>query len=229
MNIEHQTDEQDWGVLYKLGGLAAYAMAGITIAQFIAFIIVPPPYEGSVLEWFTFFQKSKLAGLVGFELLMVVYVLLSLVTTLALFILLRRVNPTYTVLYLAFSLVGVICFVQARPVFEMLSLSNDFAAATTDAQKAIHLSAGEILLADFHGTSFHVSYVLGSLSGLLISLVMLKTNAFSKTTAYLRIASSVFDFGLYVPVIGLFISLFSVLFLLAWSILVARRLLQLSH
>lgn len=227
MNTEHHA--KDWKSLYKLGGLAAYAMAGITIIQFIAFIVAPPPYEGSALEWFKFFQDNKLAGLVGFELLMVLYVLLSLLTTLALFILLRSVNPTYTAIYLAFSLVGVICFIQARPVFEMLSLSGGFAAAATDSQKAIYLSVGETLLADFHGTSFHVSYVLGSLSGALVSLAMLKTDIFSKTTAYLRIASSVFDFGLYVPGVGLFISLFSVLFLLIWNILVARRLLQIAQ
>jgi hypothetical protein len=57
---------------------------------------------------------------------------------------------------------------------------------------------------------------------------MLKTNVFSKTTAYLRIASSLFDFGLYIPTIGLFISLFSVFFLLAWDILIAIRLFQLA-
>lgn len=227
MNTEHQTE--DWKPLYKFGGLAAYVMAGITIAQFIAFMISPPPYESSALEWFTFFESSQLAGLVGFELLMVAYVLVSIPTTLALFMLLRRASPSYTAVYLALSLVGVICFVQARPVFEMLALSGKFAATATEAQRAVYLLAGETLLADFHGTSFHVSYVLGSLSGLLISPAMLKTDIFSKTTTYLRIASSVFDFGLYVPVVGLFISLFSVLFLLAWNILVARRLLQLAR
>jgi hypothetical protein len=77
--------------------------------------------------------------------------------------------------------------------------------------------------------AFQVSYVLDPLSGLIISLVMLRTNLFDRTTAWLRIASSVCDFGLYIPGIGLYISLFFVFFLLAWNILVARRLFQLAR
>jgi hypothetical protein len=58
---------------------------------------------------------------------------------------------------------------------------------------------------------------------------MLKSRIFSRATAYVRIGSSVFDFGLYVPVIGIYLSIFSVLFLFAWNIMVARRLFQLAR
>ena len=75
----------------------------------------------------------------------------------------------------------------------------------------------------------HGMWVLPFVMMTIISLVMLKTDVFSKTTAYLRIASSVFDFGLYVPVVGMYISIFSVLFLLIWDILIARRLFQLGR
>ena len=84
------------------------------------------------------------------------------------------------------------------------------------------------MVAIFHGTAFQVSYILGSITGFLIAAVMLRSGIFSKTTAYLRIGSSVFDFGIFIPGIGLFISLLSVVFLLVFNIMVARRLLQLS-
>ena len=57
---------------------------------------------------------------------------------------------------------------------------------------------------------------------------MLKSHLFSRSTAYFRIASSLLDFGLFIPAIGLFISLFSVVCLLIWNILVARKLWQLG-
>jgi hypothetical protein len=120
------------------------------------------------------------------------------------------------------------CFIAARPVFEMLYLSNGYAAAETDAQRAIFLAAGEAKVATFHGTAFYINYVLGSITGLIISLVMLKTNIFSRATAYVRIASSVFDFGLFVPIIGMFFAIFSMVFLVAWNIMIARRLFQLG-
>lgn len=221
--------EHDWKPLYKTGGLALVVMAGIILVQMLVFMVAPPPYAGSALDWFELFQKNNLIGLINFEVLMVVYVILSILPTLALAVLHRNISPSWITIYLALSLVGVISFIVARPAFEMLSISNGYAAVTTDAQRAAFFAAGETLLAIFHGMAFQVSYVLGSLSGLLISLVMLKTNLFGRTTAWLRIASSICDFGLYIPVVGLYISLFSVFFLLAWNILIARRLFQLAR
>ena len=57
---------------------------------------------------------------------------------------------------------------------------------------------------------------------------MLRSSTFSKGTAYLRLASSILDFGLFVPVIGLYVSLASVACLVVFNALVARRLLQLG-
>ena len=229
MKTEHTEIDHGWKPLFKLGGVSALMMVGIIIVQMIVFMSAPPPYEGGAAAWFTLFQNNKIIGLIDFELLMIIYVFFSLPITLALYVLLRRVSPSFTAIYIVLSLIGIMSFIAARPAFEMLSLSNGYAAASTDAERAVYLSAGETLLAVFHGTAFQVSYILGSLGGLIISLVMLKTDVFSKTTAYLRIASSVFDFGLYVPVIGMYISIFSVLFLFIWDILVARRLFQLGR
>jgi hypothetical protein len=58
---------------------------------------------------------------------------------------------------------------------------------------------------------------------------MLRASIFSKATAYIRIASSICDLGLYIPVVGLYISIFSVLFLFVWNILIARKFFQLSR
>jgi len=218
-----------WKALYKVGGVAALMMVGIIVIQMVVFMTTPPPLEGTAIDWFGLFQSNKLIGLIGFELLMIIYVILSIPIVLSLYHALRRTDPAFMALYVALSLIGVMSFIAARPAFEMLSLSNQFTAATTEAQKSVFLAAGEATLATFHGAAFHVSYVLGSLTGLIISIVMLRTNVFSKATAYVRIASSIFDFGLYVPTIGMFLSIFSVLFLFIWNIMIARRLFQLAR
>ena len=224
-----ETTTPAWKVLYRFGGIAALLMIGIIIIQMIVFMTVPPPLEGSAIDWFRLFQKNKLIGLIDFELLMLVYTIISIPVTLSLYHALKRNDQAFTALYVILSIIGVVFFVAARPVFEMLWLSDQFAAATTEAQRTIFLAAGEATLAAFHGTSFQVSYVLGSIAGLIISLVMLRSQVFSRATAYVRIASSVLDFGLYVPGIGLFLSIFSVLFLFIWNIMIARRLFQLAR
>jgi len=222
------TTDSKWNSLYKIGGAAALIMVAITLAQFVSFIVASPPLEGNAGDWFALFQKSAFLGLLGFESLLVIYALLSVLVSLALFAALRPASQSLTAIFLILSVIGGMAFIVARPALEMLSLSNQYSAATTDAQRTAILAAGEVMVAIFHGTAFQVSYILGSITGLLIAAAMLRSGVFSRTTAYLRIGSSVFDFGIFIPGIGLYISLLSVVFLLAFNILVARRLLQLG-
>ena len=76
----------------------------------------------------------------------------------------------------------------------------------------------------------HVSIEIaeGSITGLILSLVMLRSTIFSKATAYVRITSSVLDFGLFIPVVGLYVSALSAVLLLVWNIMIARRMFQLG-
>jgi len=223
-----ESTDSNWNGLYKVGGVAALIMVAITLAQSVSFIVAPPPLEGNAGDWFALFQKSAFLGLLGFEVLLVIYVLLSVLVSVALFAALRPASQSLAVLFLVLSVIGAMAFIVARPAFEMLSLSNQYSAATTDVQRSAILAAGEAMIAIFQGTAFQVSYILGSITGLLIAAAMLRSSVFSRTTAYLRIGSSVFDFGLFIPGIGVFISLLSVMFLLVFNILVARRLLQLG-
>ena len=73
-------------------------------------------------------------------------------------------------------------------------------------------------------------YILGALALLIISIVQLRSDAFSRTTAYLGIMANLLAFGLYVPNIGVYISILSVFpFLTIWLILSARTFLQLGR
>jgi hypothetical protein len=227
-HVEKNVDS-GWGTIYTIGGIAALTMAAITLSQFVVFAVAPPPLEGTAADWFALFQKNALFGLLAFEFSLVVYVVLAIPVALAFYAALRRVDHSLTALFLALSIVGSACFIMARPALEMLLLSGEYTVATSDAQRAALLAAGEGMVATFHGTAFQVSYILGAVTGFVLSAVMLKSAVFSKTAAYLRLASSVLDFGIFIPVVGLFISLFSVVFLLVFNILIGRRLLQLGR
>jgi hypothetical protein len=216
-----------WRPLHTIGGVAAALSAALTVTHAAVFAAAGLP--GTVLGWFALFGRSPLLGLLAFELLMVLYVLLSVPVVLALWAALRPADPGLMALYAALSLLGAVAFVAARPAFEMLLLSDGYAAATNDAQRSAYLAAGEATLAVFHGTAFYTSYALGSVTGLIVAAVMLRSAVFGRPTAYLRAASSVLDLGLFLPVVGLFVSLLSVLCLLAFNVLVARRLLQLGR
>jgi hypothetical protein len=129
----------------------------------------------------------------------------------------------------ALGLVGIAIYFSSGVVFEMLFLSQQYAAATTEIQKAALLSAGQMLLATYQGTAFNVSYVLVALALLIESFVMLKSELFTKKTAYIGIAMGVL---MLVPptvgTIGLVLSFLSLIPMVVWFVIVGRRLIKLS-
>ncbi|MFT3894256.1 MAG: hypothetical protein QM730_21710 [Anaerolineales bacterium] len=124
MKREATTNSQanDAQPLYWIGGIAAVLMPVIIIIQMVAFISAPPPYDGTVADWFNIFQQNPLIGLIDFELLMVIYMLLSIAVSLALYMILKNINPYLAGLYMMITVIGVIAFITARPAFEMLQL-----------------------------------------------------------------------------------------------------------
>jgi hypothetical protein len=117
----------------------------------------------------------------------------------------------------------------------MLSLSNQYAAATTDAQRSMFEASGQAMLAIYQGTAFDVSYVLLSVAPLIISVVMLRSNIFGKVTASVGILANVIILAYYIglPLVSMRPSLLiysaSGLVYLIWIILIGRRLFQLAR
>ncbi len=85
------------------------------------------------------------------------------------------------------------------------------------------------MLATWQGTAFQVGYILASIAGIVIGAIMLLSNVFSRATAYMLILANVIGLGLYVPTIGVYIAVFSVVFLEVWYILIGLRLLHLGR
>jgi hypothetical protein len=111
----------------------------------------------------------------------------------------------------------------------MAALSDWYAAATTDAQRATALAAGEAMLALWQGTAFQAAYILGSAAGILLGVVMLRSGVFGRPTGWLAIAANAIGLGLYLPRVGVLVAVFSVVFLEVWYLLLARRLYRLGR
>lgn len=223
-----ETSVSDWKSLYKVGGAAALLMFVVTLIQSFIFITNPPP--STVMEYFTLFQKSQILGLLDLDFLLIIINILLILIYLALYVALFRISKSYMTIALAIGLVGTILFFASREAtFGMLSLSNQYAAASTDTERAMLLAAGQTLLTIYNGTAFDLSYIFGGVVILMFSIVMLRSNLFSKATAYLGIAMGIL---MLVPptvgTIGLLLSLISLIPTLIWLIPIARRLFQLG-
>jgi len=221
-----ETTESVWKPLYRVGGAAVLLVVVLYVIQIIVLVASPPP--GTVVVFFTLFHKNALLGLLDLDLLSIADYALFVPMFLALYVALRRVSPSFMAIATILGLLGIATYFASNTAFEMLSLSNQYAAATTDAQRSLFVTSGQAMLAIYQGTAFDVSYVLLAVAPLIISVVMLRSTTFGKVTAYVGIVANVLAVGLFVPAIGVYLSLVSVVGLLIWYVLIARRLFQLG-
>lgn len=220
--------DTEWGWFFKLGGIAALFGIMIIPIQIIVFAISPPPI--TVKEWFVLFQKSPLLGLLNMDLLYLINNILLIPVYLALHIALRPVRETVMYIALILGLVGIAVYFPSNPAFEMLTLSSEYATATTEAQQSILLAAGQALVLQIKGTAFIVYYLLNAVSLLLFATVMLHSSIFSRSTAYAGIGAGML---MLVPsnagTVGLIFAFVSLIPWTVFSILIARRLFQLGQ
>jgi len=214
--------------LFKTGGIMAILIVAIIPVQLFIFIAWPPPE--SVAEFFALFQQNWLLGLLSLDLLYLFNNVFLIFVYLALYAALKRVNHSAMLMALISGIVGIAIYYASAVAFEMMSLSQQFAMAETTEMKQQLMSAGQTLLVTYKGTAFDIYYVLNAVALLIISFVMLKDTTFSKTTGVFGLVSGVL---MIIPstagTLGLIFSIASLIPWIIFSILVSRRLFQLSN
>jgi len=238
-----------WKGLYIAGSAAALIAVvffrrniGTELVAFRGFGLIDAPatHPISAIEWFSLLQDNRLLGLTLLNLFdLVNYALVGLIF-LALYGALRRTNKSAMIVATTFGLMGIAVYFASNQAFAMLNLSKHYAAAATDAQRAIFLAAGEALLAInnpgiiYQGGGIYISLLLVLLSGLIISIVMLRSPVFGKWAAYAGILANGFGLGYFValvfaPAIFWLPPTLSAPFRMIWYILIAIGLFRLAR
>jgi hypothetical protein len=106
---------------------------------------------------------------------------------LALYVVLREANRIWSLIAVPFVFVGMSVFLATNTAFSMLSLSQEYAVAVTEAERSVLLAAGQAMLAISRGTSLYTGMALVWLGGLILAGVMLRSQVFSKATAWVGI------------------------------------------
>jgi hypothetical protein len=214
-----------WKGLYIAGGLAAFAMLLLIIIQIIVLVIWPPP--ATIEGYFSLFQKSWLLGLLSLDLIYIVDSVIQILIYLGVYFVLRKTAESSMLVALIFGIVGIAAYFASNTAFEMFSLSNQFAAASTEAQRTMFLAAGQVMLETYKGTAFDIYYVLNAIVLFIFSGVMLRSKLFSRAAAYLGFLAGIL---MIVPssagTLGLYFALASLIPWAAWLVLVGQRLLR---
>lgn len=217
-----------WHPLYRIAAVAALISAVFIPIQVTVFLIWPPPLDGTTADWFTLLREHRVAGLIDLDLLLTADNVLLIPILLALYFALRSTDQSIVLLAVALGLVGVVLYLATNPAIHLAALSDRYATATTDLERAAATAAGDAALAVWQGTAFHAAYLLGSGAGILLGVVMLRDGGFSRPTGWLAIGANAMGLGLYLPRVGVFVAVFSVVFLEVWYLLIARRLLRMA-
>jgi hypothetical protein len=242
--LSNKTADSTWRALYIAGGIAAVIAVlvfrryfSVELMQFKGFGLfdVPDAWPSSALDWFMLFQENRFVGLLLFDLFdLVNYGLVGLIF-LALYGALREVNRGAVLVAMACAFTGIAVYYASNQTFAMLHLSGRFAAAATEAERALFLAAGEALLAIHNqGTGIQLSLFLLLLAGLIISIVMLRSRIFNKATAIVGILANGFGIGyfiglLFIPDYSWFFPTISAPFRMIWYTLIAIKLFQLGR
>jgi hypothetical protein len=221
--------------LYTIGGVAALLQL-VTIVALGVVMVALGPKPTTAEEYFTIQQSSRLAGVLRGDLLTMILLGLYLGTFPALYVALRRVNPVYTALAALFTFMVVTLAFAGESTFSLLHLGDQYAAATSETQRALLLAAGEAVIASdmWHTTGAYMSGILLQGAGVIISLIMLRSQDFSKVTAYAGLLGNGFDLVQHVlhpfaPSISSVIMGFMGLFYLVWFPTLGRDLLRLGR
>ncbi len=237
-----ESNNSSWQGLYKLGGTAALLAVVIAIAEIgITFAPGGQIADGtlSVLDWFRLFHENWFLGLRNLGLLNIAFNALEILIFFALYRAHRRVNPAYAMLSLILALIGVAVFFATNRAFSMLALSNQYADATTDTQRAMLEAAGQAMLSvgQSHTPGTFVGFVLSEVAGITMSIVMLRGRLFSRVNSIAGVAGfgSLLVFEVvssFIPTgsgVAMMTAMLGGLLTMAWYILIAQRLFQLAR
>jgi len=221
--------------LYFAGSAAAFLAAFIfrryLSAELSLFGITTP---SSILGWFAVLQNNPLLGLAQLKFFDVVNFGLVGIMFLALFAALRQGKNVLLIGGICIGFVGIVVYALSNPALSLLSLSNQYATATSGTQRSAIAAEGQALLPMLQGSGAYLGFLLIAVAGLAVSSVMLRGKIFPKVTASLGILTSAMDIAysilvLFVPaaegyVIGLMLIPASGAVVCIWHILVGYKL-----
>jgi hypothetical protein len=157
-------------------------------------------------------------------------------TFLGLYAALRKVSGAYMALVIALGFTGVILWLGSHSAFSLLALSNQYSTATMESQQAQLLAAGQAIIAAdmWHSTGAILAGIFAQSALVIVSVLMLPGNVFSKATAIVGILTHGLDLahiliGIFAPAIGLWLMWIAGPLYPVWFLLLARNLFRLGR
>lgn len=244
--LNSELSDSSWKIVYKIAGISAL-VAGLIFRRNISAEITLFSAQNqpeTISDWFILLNTHRLLGLAYLNIFDIVnYIAVGLIF-IALYISMRHINKSLTTIGSFFGTIGITVYFSSNTAFSMLSLSDQYAAATSEGQKLFFLAAAEAVMSlnrfsnpgAHPGSGGFLSLVFIATAGLLFSIVMLRSHVYSRWVAYIGILANMLDLMyclgyLIVPyaLVGvlavLFIPFAGLLFMI-WHIMIGLKLMS---
>ncbi len=219
--------------LYRIGAICSILQL-ILIAAYMIVTFSIGPRVTSAEAFFLAQQANFWTSLLRLDLMMMLLVGLYLGNFPALLVNLWKHNPMLSFFGAGFSLIAVILSFAGESTFALLHLGEKYIQASTGSERSQLLAAGEAVLASgwWNSTGSYVTGILLQSGGIMISVVMLSSRDFHKTTAVAGIVGNSFDLtqhmlSPFLPGITVYLS-FGMVAYLIWYPMLSLDLFRLS-
>jgi hypothetical protein len=223
-----------WNGLFNIAGIAAVTLLVYSLVTMVLLMMIGGSPE-TALEGFNLLQENRLIGLLRLDLLTILAMPLYYVLLVGAFAALRNTQISYALLAFVLGCAGVTLVLATPSALSFLTLSDQFASASSEGAKTMLLGAGEAILASdlWHGSGAIIGGLILQTSLLIISLIMLSSRAFSKLTAWLGILTHGLDMlhilvAFFLPVGGVALMMIAGPLYLVWFPLLARDFFRLG-
>jgi hypothetical protein len=216
--------------VWRLGGIAAFILMVYCVALMVQIVALGGP-PASAGEAFRLLREDRIVGLLRLDLPTMFAMPVYYVLFLALYAALRSDDRPLAALGTVLALAGLTLFLAAPSALSMASLSDKYAAASTESARAQFLAAGEAVMATdlWHGTSAIIGGVLMQVGAVLMCVVMLRGGVFGRMTAWIGIVMYGLDLThilamVWLPLAGMVLMAIAGPLYPVWFFLVGRRL-----
>ncbi len=196
MSNSQEAADSKWKDLCKIGGIAPQIALLIYIIEAIIYVIKPSPT--TAIGWFMLFQTNRVLAFIESAFFDAVAVALLGPMFLAIYFVLRRAKNTWVTIATPLAFAGMAAYWATNTSYSMLAVSDQYAAATTDAQRTIFLQQGQALVAANPGLFYSVGYLFIAIAGLMISFAMLRSHVFHKVLALVGTLGNILIIGFYI-------------------------------
>lgn len=233
--MHEQFEERQAKHLYKLGAWSALIIGSLFVTELVFYMASSAPNLADAAAWLLLFQRNRLVGLIDFGLLEFYGLILFVPMFLALYTALQKEGAGSMSIAAILAFTGIAVNLATSKLFSLLTLSDLYASAGTEAQRSQFLAAAQAALAQSAQGGIGGGVEGGiplAVAGLIISVLLLRSQKSRKAAAYVGLLANGMGLAMYIRAAAVTelggSAWFGLFFLLSviWFFLIAHTLFQ---